>query len=152
MSRRRPYKFSKRGAGRFVQLPEWLLASQAWQSLKPGPRALYVELKRRYNGSNNGRLFLSHRNAAAALGVHRNTVGGYFEDLIDRGFIRETQGSYLGPSGVGQAAHFALEEYDCDDGRPAPKRFMAWRENQNPRTHSQPSGTVNVTPCQNPGL
>jgi len=124
---KRPYKHHKKGAGRFVQLPEWLLASEAWRSLKPGPRALYVELKRLYNGSNNGRLYLSHRKAAEALGVHRNTVGSYYEDLISRGFIREVQGSHLGPAGIGQAAHLALEEYQCDDGRPAPMGFMRWR-------------------------
>lgn len=39
------------------------------KTLKPGPRALYAELKRRYNGSNNGRIFLSHRDAANALHV-----------------------------------------------------------------------------------
>ena len=63
----KPYKKHKRGAGRHVQLPEWLQSSKAWATLKPGPRALYVELKRRYNGVNNGRIHLSHRDAAKAL-------------------------------------------------------------------------------------
>ena len=71
----KPYKSNKRGTGRHVQLPEWLQASQAWATLKPGPRALYIEMKRRFNGSNNGRILLSHRDAAKALVVHRNTVG-----------------------------------------------------------------------------
>ena len=35
-------------------------------ALKPGPRALYVELKRRYNGVNNGSIYLSHRDASKA--------------------------------------------------------------------------------------
>jgi hypothetical protein len=59
----------------FTRLPEWLQRSEAWATLKPGPRALYVELKRRFMGSNNGRIVLSHRDAAKALNVHRNTVG-----------------------------------------------------------------------------
>lgn len=42
-------------------------ASFAWRSLKPGPRALYIELRRCYNGINNGAIILSHRDAAKAL-------------------------------------------------------------------------------------
>ncbi|KAJ04128.1 hypothetical protein [Sulfitobacter mediterraneus] len=129
---RKPYKAKKKGAGRFVQLPEWLQASEAWATLKPGPRALYVELKRRYTGSNNGRIILSHRDAGKALAVHANTVGGWFKELEARGFIRVTKGHYLGPSGVGQSSHWALEELPTDDMKTAPKRFMSWRQEKNP--------------------
>ena len=55
MSRRKPYKHHKKGAGRFVQLHHWLMASEAWRTMKPGPRQLYVELKRRYTGSTTER-------------------------------------------------------------------------------------------------
>ena len=54
---------------------------EAWATMKPGPRALYVELKRGFKGSNNGAIYLSHRDAAKAINVHRNTVGGYFLEL-----------------------------------------------------------------------
>jgi hypothetical protein len=60
----KPHKSNKRGTGLHVQLPEWLQASQAWATLKPGPRALYIEMKRRFNGSNDGRILLSHRKGA----------------------------------------------------------------------------------------
>lgn len=135
----KPYKAKKKGAGRHVQLPEWLQASQAWATLKPGPRALYIELKRRYNGANNGRIFLSHRDAANSLSVHRNTVGPWFDELQERGFIRMTQGPHLGPSGIGKASVWALDEEATPDMKPALKRFMSWTEKQNPRTK-------NVTP------
>ena len=130
----KPYKQNKRGTGRFVQLSEWLLASAAWQDLKPGPRALYVELKRRFNGGNNGQIFLSHRDAAKALYVGRDTVAGYFSALIEHGFIEVTRGHCLGPEGVGQAATYALAEEPLN-GSPATKDFMKWREpeKQKPR-------------------
>jgi len=132
------YKAHKRGAGgRHVQLPEWLQASEAWATMKPGPRALYIELKRRYNGANNGRVILSHRDAAKALAVHRNTVGQWFEELTERGFIRMTQGSHLGPSGIGQAPHWALDEVPTDDLKSARKNFMNWRRIQKPRTKNR---------------
>lgn len=133
----KPYKGHKKGAGRHVQLPEWVQASQAWASLKPGPRALYIELKRRYNGGNNGRIILSHRNAAKALGVHRNTVGPWFDELEARRFIRATQGHHLGPSGVGQSTQWALEEVPSADLKPASKGFMGWRQEQDPRTKNR---------------
>ena len=114
MSRNKSYKRRKRGAGRFVQLSERLQSTPAWSDLKPGPRALYLEIKRRFNGSNNGKIVLSHRDAAEALNVHRNTVGSYFEDLTEHGLIRQTQEPYLGPEGVGRSALLAITEEPCD--------------------------------------
>ena len=132
------YKRHKRGTGRHVQLPEWVQASEAWATLKPGPRALYIELKRRYNGGNNGEFFLSYRDAAKAMNVHRNTVGTWFVELQERGFVRLTTPPYLGPSGIGQASKWALEEVPTPDGKPAGKAFMRWRKKQKPRTKNKP--------------
>ena len=94
--------------------------------MKPGPRALYVELKRRFNGSNNGAIILSHRDAAKALNVNRNTVGKMFQILKERGFIRLAVAPHLGPSGIGQASVWVLEELPTQDGKPAGKAFMRW--------------------------
>lgn len=132
----KPYKRGKRGAGRHVQLPEYLQSTDAWARLKPGPRALYVELKRRYNGTNNGRLILSHRDAAKMLNVHRNTVGPWFVQLQEHGLIHMTVAPYLGPSGIGQAALWALQEFPTVDGKAAMKGFMQWRYEKKPRTKS----------------
>ena len=123
----RPYKHHKRGAGRFVQLPEWIMATDAWATLPPGPRSLYVELKRRYNGLNNGEIFLSHRDAAIALHVHRNTVGPWFMLLEERGFIHMTRAPHLGPSGVGRASTWALAEARTTDGGNASMAFKKWK-------------------------
>lgn len=149
----KPYKSHKKGAGRHVQLPEWVQSSRAWATLKPGPRALYIELKRRFNGSNNGRIILSHRDAAKALHVHRNTVGPWFKELEARGFTRMTQAPHLGPSGVGLSSHWSLTELPTDSMQPPTKDFMAWRQIQNPRTESQPpchSGCDSAGVCGGP--
>lgn len=135
--RRYSYRKGKQGTGRFVQLPEWVQASEAWATLPPGPRCLYIELKRRFNGSNNGRITLSHREAAKLLNCHRNTVGPWFRELEERGFIRAIQGYCLGPTGVGQTVHWALEELPLKEGQPAGKAFMRWAAKQNPRTKYQ---------------
>ncbi len=134
------YKKHKKGggAGRHVQLPEWLQASEAWATLRPGPRALYIEVKRRFNGKNNGAIFISHRDAAKALNVHRNTVGPYLRELERRGFIHLTVAPHLGPSGIGEASVWALEELPTQDGKLAGKAFMRWAEKQKPRTKFVP--------------
>lgn len=148
----RPYRRGKRGAGRHVQLPEYLQATEAWASLSPGPRALYIELKRRFNGHNNGRIILSHRQAAEAINVSRNTVGPYFKELEARGLIAMTQGPHLGPSGIGQAALWALQEIPTADGKPATKGFLNWPKIEKPRPKS---GTPRPNGCDtragNPG-
>ncbi len=147
---KKPYKHHKKGgAGRFVQLPEWLQASPAWATLKPGPRSLYIELKRRFNGSNNGRIILSHRDAAKALCVHANTVGPWFAELQERGFIDLAQAPHLGPSGIGRASVWALDEEGRDDMKPPRKRFMTWRPKQKPPTKN---GTPRHSSCDTPGL
>ncbi|WP_323765886.1 hypothetical protein [Marinovum sp.] len=131
------YKSKKKGAGRFVQLSESLMQTEAWATLKPGPMALYVALKRRYNGRNNGRLILSYRDAAKLLNVHRNTITGYFSALEERGLICMTQGAYLGPDGIGQSPHWALSELATCDGKPATMAFRTWRKAQKPVTETR---------------
>ncbi len=121
-------------AGQHVQLLEWFQATRAWSSLKPGPRALYIELKRRYNGSNNGQIFLSHRDAAKALNAHRNTIGPWFKELEERGLIHMTQGHCLGPSGIGKTSKWALDELATYDSNLARKEFVNWSRKQKPRT------------------
>jgi len=136
-----PYRKGKKGAGRHVQLSEHLQSSQAWASLKPGPRALYVELKRRYNGCNNGRIILSYRDAAEAINVSRNTVGPYFTELEERGLIAMTRAPFLGPSGIGQASLWALQEVSTADGKPATRGFQHWSEKKKPHpktVHTRP--------------
>ena len=133
------YKRKKKGSGRFVQLTEYMQKTEAWDTLAPGPRALYIALKRRYNGANNGQIILSHRDAAKEINVHRNTVGRYFEELQARGFIRMTQPHCLGPSGVGKSSIWALEEYPMQDNKPAGRAFARWSEKQKPRTTERPT-------------
>ena len=116
-----------RSTPRFVQLYDWMQKTEAWATMPPGPRALYIELKRLYNGRNNGAIFLSHRDAAKATHAHRNTVGGWFKVLEERGFIVMTRGPRLGPQGIGIASTWALTEMPTGDGKRATNAFKEWR-------------------------
>lgn len=125
MGRRKGFKRGR--AGRFVQLHHHVLNCEAWQAMKPGPRALYIELRKLFNGGNNGELFLSQRDAARALNVTKDTAGAYFKTLEAHGFIHCTEGGHLGPSGVGKASKWALDELPTSDGKSAKSRFRAWK-------------------------
>jgi hypothetical protein len=75
---------SRLGA-RFVKLEHWMLRTQAWRSLSPACRALYVELAQRYNGSNNGEISMSVREAAELVNIAKDTAGKSFHELERRG-------------------------------------------------------------------
>lgn len=97
----------------------------AWRTLKPAPRALYLEIKRQYKGYNNGRVLLSYRDAAERMNCSYNSVGGWFKELEKRRFIVCMQRPHLGPSGVGQTSHWRLTEYDCE-GQKATHDYRMW--------------------------
>jgi hypothetical protein len=78
---------------RHVRLTHFLLNSAAYGSLGPAPRALLVEVLKRYTGFNNGSIGLGVREAAAALHVKPQTIGRAFKALQDRGFVAMTRGS-----------------------------------------------------------
>ena len=127
MSTKRPYKQHKKGTPQFVMLYNWMIDSEAWLDLKAQPRALYLLIKRRFNGNNNGEIYLSHRDAAQLLNMHRNSIGRYFDILIEHGFLKQTSRPHLGPSGVGQSSKWELTELSVNQ-RPATKEFMRWRK------------------------
>lgn len=139
--------FKKGSSSTFIQIEHWLYDCPAWQSLKPGPRALYLELKRKFNGYNNGAVFLSQRDAGDALNVGRDTIATYYSELVLKGFIIQTIGHCLGPYGIGQATKWALTEHPLNEA-PATKEFMRWRK-QNPRRKNQHSLAGKFsTPCR----
>lgn len=67
-----------------------VMDSEAWISLNPVTRCIWIEVMRRYNGSNNGNIPFSCREISARLAVSKDTASRGFNDLIDRGFIRIT--------------------------------------------------------------
>jgi len=111
--------------GRFVKLEHYLLNSPAYRSLCCYARSLLVELYALYNGSNNGTLYMSVRQAQQRLGdVGRKAAEKAFNELQDRGFITVVQkGSFT--CKVQLATTWRLTEHDCE-GRPATKDFMRW--------------------------
>ncbi len=81
---------SKRG-GKFVRLANSMLTSPAWRSLSGSAIKYYIELRREFNGTNNGEIHLSLEEAKKRLGMARDTALRVQLELIDKGFIRMTK-------------------------------------------------------------
>ncbi|ESY87521.1 hypothetical protein X739_05935 [Mesorhizobium sp. LNHC220B00] len=82
--------------GHFFQVYEWFMRSTAWQAATVYERSLYLEIKRRYNGRNNGAISLSHREAEALLDCSNTAVEKAFKGLQCKGFIKPQQKGSFG--------------------------------------------------------
>jgi hypothetical protein len=113
--------------GRHVRLDHYLLKSIAWQSLDAVARAIYVEVKFRYNGSNNGRIPYSIREAADALGIGKTTAAKGFRALQVTGFlVAETRGHF--DRKMRHASEWRLTEAACGlTGALATREFTRWQ-------------------------
>lgn len=80
-------KKKKTGFERFVKLPFYLLEHPSWRALTPVAKLVFIELKHRYNGVNNGQVALSCRDAGELLGCSRNTAQRALLELEYYGFI-----------------------------------------------------------------
>jgi hypothetical protein len=126
--------------GPFVPLLKETLTTPAWRDMSHGARSLYVALKLRYssNFKNNGKIFLSSRDAEAELGSNRDSVLRWFRELQHYGFIVMTNPGALGVDGKGKAPHWRLTELGYMNDPPT-KDFLRWNkvrfrdgEKQNP--------------------
>ncbi len=78
-----------RSAGeQFAPLPYPMARSDAWRSLSGAAVKVWVELRCRYDGGNNGKLSLSMDEGARLLGLGKATVARALAELVERGFVR----------------------------------------------------------------
>jgi hypothetical protein len=124
----------------FVPLLKETLDCPAWRAISHGARSLYIALKRRYNRdfNNNGRLYLSQRDAAEEIGSDQKQVARWFRELQHYGFVVMTSAGYLGVDGQGRAPSWRLTEIGYMKDAPT-RDFMRWvdgnffvNEKQNP--------------------
>src|SRR5262245_35515105 len=121
--------------GRYVALPHYLLESLAWRNLSSVAQSAYVEILRRYNGCNNGRLAMSARVLATARRISRATATRALQELVSHGFLEVVR-----PGGfsckVKRAAEYRETFHPCDvTGALPSKAFIRWR----PKIHSSAS-------------
>jgi hypothetical protein len=148
----------------FVPLDKEMMDSPAWRAVSYGARCLYIHLKRRWSFKqrNNGRLFISQRDAQKEMGcTHRDSIGGWFRELQHYGFIVMTEPGCLGVDGKGKAPHWRLTEAECSGGRNGntwmlpTKDYLKWdgtklRDDQ--KQNPGPESGARVAPEARPGL
>jgi hypothetical protein len=109
----------------FVPLFKDTLITPAWRSMSHGARNLYVTLKLRHV-KNNGRIYLSQRDARLELGGSGfNEIGNWFRELQHYGFIVMMRPGYLGIDGKGKSPHWRLTELPYLDDPPT-RDFNRW--------------------------
>ena len=125
MSRRAGSKGKAYKGPAFTQLMHWVRKTEAWRSLGPYARLLYIELRAHYTGSNNGDISYSYRQAEADLNCSNKPIPGAFRELQDRGFIKPVQkGAFSWKArfdGAGRATTWLLTELPQD----RPERGLA---------------------------
>jgi hypothetical protein len=142
MSRKR----RRHGPGeRWVELRHWLLESRAWRSLTGNAAKLYVEIAKRYNGSNNGRIPYSVREAARALNVSFQTAMRSLQLLQHRGFIVCMRKGAFSRKTAPCASEWRLTAY-ANDTPPehATKDFMRWQPAE-AEVHAAPKSRIRLS-------
>jgi hypothetical protein len=114
--------------GPFVPLIKATMETQAWRAASFGARSLYVELRGGMSNDsrNNGKFWLSIRDAAKALGTRSTrSVVRWLAELEHYGFICKTGEGFLGADGHGIAARYRLTEYPHGTNPPS-RDFDKW--------------------------
>src|SRR5262249_15594546 len=139
----------RRGGPTFVQLFHWMLDLPVWHSLSPRAVVAYLELARRYNGSNNGWLHLSVRELARAWHWSRASAARAIEELVERGFVEITRASGFNVKDrKRQAAECRLTVFFCDRTRqPASKSYAGQGQGEGPRGRLAPPAGARLRLC-----
>ena len=75
----------------FLPISYPMAHSAAWRGLKGSAIKVYIELRSRYHGHNNGKMSLSMDEGARLLGMSKSTVKNALGELIEKGFITITK-------------------------------------------------------------
>jgi DNA-binding transcriptional regulator YhcF (GntR family) len=102
-----------------------MLNNQAFKDLSPLEVRIYMEIKKRYNGSNNGEISLSCREAAEIGKCGKDTAGKAMRELARHGFIKyNKKGKFTNR----RATTFTLT---CErlEGKPKTDDWKYWPKN-----------------------
>ncbi len=73
----------------FIKLHRGVTNSAAWKAMTCEAKCLVLLVWERHNGTNNGRISLSHREARKALGVGNTKTALAFKQAQEHGFLIE---------------------------------------------------------------
>jgi hypothetical protein len=118
-------------------LYHYMMDSPAWKSLGPIPRAVYLDLAKRYFGSNNGRIGYSIRCAVAEFEIGNATAKRALDALQDRGFIVAVKKGAFNVK-VRNSTEWRLTQFPSNiSSDMASKDFMSWTPDKNKTRYPQ---------------
>ena len=113
----------------YKKLTHHMLGSDSWRALSGTAIKVYLEICRRYNGRNNGKIHMSQAEAAKLLHLGKSSVKRALSKLVELGFIRYAhKGSFYGR----MAATFILTDKSYNGNHPT-NDWLHWRLPQNKR-------------------
>ena len=107
----------------YWNLPFSMARSDAFRQLSGHGLKVLVELRCRYNGSNNGKLFLSYEEASRFLAISKSSVKRAFDELIHKGFIKLR----LAGNWNGRKASEWIVTFLKQDGNPPTNEWALWK-------------------------
>ena len=113
----------------YINLHRGVTNSPAWKALSCETRCLVLCVWERHNGTNNGCIPLSHREARKELGIGNTKTAQAFRQAQEHGFlIIRSKGSfdYKVAAGEGRATEWEITTEPCDD-KPAKCNYRGWK-------------------------
>lgn len=111
---------------RFVRFEYWELETEAFGQLSADGTRVYLFMRKRFNGSNNGQVVFSHRDAQKALNSDWRRAAKAIKDLLALGFIKWRNHGEQGLN-IRLACEWQLTAFECG-GQPASKDFARWEK------------------------
>lgn len=112
-----------------IRLERYVYESEAWDSMGFAAQILWLALTYRHNGKNNGRIFLSYREARKKMKCGNSTIRRAFEELEDRRFIRVMKkGGFSQKHATegARASEYKLTHLVSDVNDPDYRAFRRW--------------------------
>lgn len=125
----------------FTKMVRNTMQTDAWRALSPVAQALYPWLKLEWRGpkaNNNGKIRMSVRQAAEALGVNHKTAARGFHDLQAKGFLVQTEPARLGMGGIAKSPSYEITEIGLPYGdKPSGRKlYTQWQEGKDFNVHT----------------
>ena len=119
----------------WVPMYRWEMDLDAYRFMSVYGRSLLMEVRRKFNGSNNGEIAMSAREAASLLCCDKDTAHKYLRELEEKGWIREAQKGSFDRKTDEKGRKFRAattwrltsEPIGLGTVTPATKEYMKWR-------------------------
>lgn len=143
--RRKIGKDGRNSEHQYWNLPYSMMQSAAYRLLSGAALKVLHELRSRFNGYNNGKIFLSYEDAASQLALSKSTVKRAFDELQAVGLIVLTrQGRWHGR----KASEWRVT-FESTEGQPATHEWKQWQapQRRNPPKRIKPRYPNGIPAC-----